>query len=267
MTNCSAPLPQTPPTESVNLLLKSLRLPHMHHHWQELERQALQQQWTYAQFLLAVCEYEATQRYQSRVQRALKDAHLPPAKALSNFDFDRCPTLNPAAVIQLAQDTAWLKRGENLLLFGPSGAGKTHLAAAIARSLLELGVRVRFLSASALVQLLQAAKLGLQLQAALLKLDKYDLLILDDLSYVKKSEAETSVLFELIAHRYELKSLIITANHPFSAWDTIFSDSTMTVAAVDRLVHHAVILEIQVESFRQQTAKQRVLADDKNRPK
>jgi DNA replication protein DnaC len=117
------------------------------------------------------------------------------------------------------------------------------------------------------VQLLQAAKLGLQLQAALLKLDKYDLLILDDLSYVKKSEAETSVLFELIAHRYELKSLIITANHPFSAWDTIFSDSTMTVAAVDRLVHHAVILEIQVESFRQQTAKQRVLADDKNRPK
>jgi DNA replication protein DnaC len=165
--------------------------------------------------LLAVCEYEATQRYQSRVHRALKEAQLPPAKALSNFDFSRCPTLNPASVMQLAQDTTWLKRGENLLLFGPSGVGKTHLAAAIARSLVELGARVRFLSATTLVQLLQAAKASLQLQSALLKLDKYDLLILDDLSYVKKSESETSVLFELIAHRYEFKSLMITANHPF----------------------------------------------------
>jgi DNA replication protein DnaC len=217
--------------------------------------------------LLAVCEYEATQRYQSRVHRALKAAQLPPAKALSNFDFSRCPTLNPASVMQLAQDTTWLKRGENLLLFGPSGVGKTHLAAAIARSLVELGARVRFLSATTLVQLLQAAKASLQLQSALLKLDKYDLLILDDLSYVKKSEAETSVLFELIAHRYELNSLMITANHPFSAWDDIFSDSTMTVAAVDRLVHHAVILEIQADSFRQQTAKQRSFAEVHKRPK
>lgn len=267
MTNCSVPLAQTTAIESLNLLLKSLRLPHIHHQWQELERQALQQGWTHAQFLLAVCEYEATQRYQSRVHRALKEAQLPPAKALSNFDFSRCPTLNPASVMQLAQDTTWLKRGENLLLFGPSGVGKTHLAAAIARSLVELGARVRFLSATTLVQLLQAAKASLQLQSALLKLDKYDLLILDDLSYVKKSESETSVLFELIAHRYEFKSLMITANHPFSAWDDIFSDSTMTVAAVDRLVHHAVILEIQADSFRQQTAKQRSFADVQKRPK
>lgn len=168
---------------------------------------------------------------------------------------------------QLAHDTVWLKRADNLLLFGPSGVGKTHLAAAIGRSLVELGARVRFLSATALVQLLQAAKANLQLQATLLKLDKYDLLILDDLSYVKKSEAETSVLFELIAHRYELKSLLITANHPFSAWDEIFSDPTMTVAAVDRLVHHAVILEIQAESFRQQTAKQRSMDNDPKRTK
>lgn len=267
MTNSSVPLPQTSAIESLSLLLKSLRLPHIHKQWQELERQALQQGWTHAQFLLAVCEHEATQRYQSRVERALKDAQLPPAKAFSNFDFARCAPLNPATVMQLAQDTAWLKRGENLLLFGPSGVGKTHLAAAMGRALVELGARVRFLSATTLVQLLQAAKANLHLQQALLKFDKYDLLILDDLSYVKKSEAETSVLFELIAHRYELRSLMITANHPFSAWDDIFTDSTMTVAAVDRLVHHAVILEIQAESFRQQTAKQRSLSDEKKRSK
>jgi DNA replication protein DnaC len=193
----------------------------MKQQWQELERQALQQGWTHAQFLLVLCEVEATQRYQARVQRALKEAHLPPAKAFSNFDFSRCPGVHQPTVMQLSQDNSWLNRGDNLLLFGSSGVGKTHLAAAIGRCLIELGATVKFLSATTLVQLLQAAKANLQLQSALLKLDKFDLLILDDLSYVKKSETETSVLFELIAHRYELKSLMITANHPFSAWDNI----------------------------------------------
>lgn len=253
--------------ETLSLLLKSLKLPHIKNQWQDLERQALHQGWTHAQFLLALCEYEATQRYQARVQRSLKDAHLPPAKAFSNFDFTCCPTLNPASVLSLANDKAWLKRGDNLLVFGASGVGKTHLAAAIGRGLVELGARVKFYSATTLVQLLQAAKSNLQLQSALLKLDKYDLLILDDLSYVKKSEAETSVLFELIAHRYELRSLMITANHPFSAWDDIFMDATMTVAAVDRLVHHAVIVEIQAASFRQQTAMQRAAPNEAKQSK
>lgn len=251
--------------QTLSTLLKSLKLSHMLQQWSDLERQALQQSWTHAQFLQALCEHEQTQRYQSRVQRALKEAHLPPAKALSNYEFARCPSLNPVTLTQLAQDTQWLKRGENLLLFGPSGVGKTHLAAAIGRSVIDLGARVKFYSATELVQFLQVAKAQLQLPAALLKLDKYDLLILDDLSYVKRSESETSVLFELIAHRYELRSLLITANHPFSAWDSIFSDTTMTIAAVDRLVHHALIVEIQAESFRQQAAKHRSQQDAKNR--
>jgi DNA replication protein DnaC len=159
--------------------------------------------------------------------------------------------------MQLAQDVGWLERSENLLVFGPSGVGKTHLAAAMGRAMVELGKRVKFSSATALVQQLQYAKLQLQLPSALTKLDRFDLLIVDDVGYVKKTEAETSVLFELIAHRYERRSLLITANQPFSQWDSIFADSMMTVAAVDRLVHHALILEIQAESFRKQSALDR----------
>jgi DNA replication protein DnaC len=159
--------------------------------------------------------------------------------------------------MQLAQDVGWLERSENLLVFGPSGVGKTHLAAAMGRAMVELGKRVKFSSATTLVQQLQYAKLQLQLPAALTKLDRFDLLIVDDVGYVKKTEAETSVLFELIAHRYERRSLLITANQPFSQWDAIFADSMMTVAAVDRLVHHALILEIQAESFRKQSALDR----------
>lgn len=156
--------------------------------------------------------------------------------------------------MQLADDPAWLGRAENLMLFGASGVGKSHLAAAVARRMVEFGKRVKFYAALALVQQLQQAKLQLQLQSMLKKLDRFDLLVLDDLGYVKKTEAETSVLFELIAHRYERKSLLITANQPFSHWDAIFTDSMMTVAAVGRLVHHALIVDIHSESYRKQAA-------------
>ena len=123
--------------------------------------------------------------------------------------------------------------------------------------MIALEKRVKFFSAITLVQQLQAAKQQLQLPSTLIKLDRFDLLIIDDIGYVKKSDDETSVLFELIAHRYERRSLMITANHPFSEWDSIFSDSMMTVAAVDRLVHHALIIEINAESFRKQAAQNR----------
>ena len=226
----------------------------MKQQWQSLETQARQQGWSYGQFLQALCEYEQQQRYSARVERYLRDSQLPSSKSLANFDFAYCPTVNQALVLNLAQDSGWLQRGENLLIFGPSGVGKTHLASAIGRSLIELGQRVKFTSATCLVQQLQQAKAELQLPQLLAKLDKYNLLLVDDIGYVKRSEAETSVLFELISHRYEIKSLLITSNQTFSDWDTIFADSTMTVAAIDRLVHHAVILEIQAQSFRQKEA-------------
>ena len=192
-----------------------------------------------------------------RLKRALQEAQLPAAKTVSNFDWDHVPKLNPAPLMQLATDTGWLERAENCLIFRPSGVGKTHVAAALARAIVELGKRAKFFTATALVQQLQQAKLQLQLPALLKKLDRFDLLVIDDLGYVKKSEAETSVLFELVAHRYERRSLLITANQPFSQWDTIFADDMMTVAAVDRLVHHALIVEIHTDSYRKRAAAKR----------
>lgn len=251
------PTSENNPYQSLSLYLKQLRLSHMLSSWQTIEQQAIAEQWSYAQFLLTLCQLEADRRFQVRLQRALSEAHLPLGKSFTNFEFSHCPTLNAAALMQFVEHTRWLEQAENLILLGPSGVGKTHLAAAVAQRAIHSGKRVKFFSATALVQQLQYAKLQLQLPALLTKLDHFDLLILDDLGYVKKDEAETSVLFELIAHRYERRSLLITANQPFSQWDTIFSDSMMTVAAVDRLVHHALIIEIQAESFRKQAALER----------
>jgi DNA replication protein DnaC len=229
----------------------------MKRQWQTLESKARQEGWSYGQFLQALCEVEQQQRYTARVERYLRDSGLLRNKSFANFDFALCPTVNQGSLFQLAQNSRWLQQGENLLLIGPSGVGKTHLAIAVGRSLIELGHRVKFTSATFLVQQLQQAKSELQLPHLFAKLDKYDLLIIDDIGYVKRSEAETSVLFELIAHRYEIKSLLITSNQTFSEWDAIFADATMTVAAIDRLVHHATIIEIQTQSFRQKTALSR----------
>ena len=139
-------------------------------------------------------------------------------------------------------------------MFGPPGGGKSHLAAALGLALVEKGWRVLFTRTTDLVQRLQIARRDLQLEAAIAKLDKYHLLILDDLAYVTKDQAETSVLFELIAARYERRSMLITANQPFGEWGKIFPDQAMTLAAMDRLVHHATILEMNVESYRRKAA-------------
>jgi DNA replication protein DnaC len=182
------------------------------------------------------------------------ESRLPPGKTLDNFEFTAVPMLSKAHVTALAAGDTWLEKGVNLLVFGPPGSGKSHLAAALGRALIESGFRVLFLRTTDLVQRLQAARQTLQLEATLARLDKYDLLILDDLSYVTKDQTETSVLFELIATRYERRSLMITANQPFDEWTKVFPDPAMTVAAIDRLVHHATIFELNGESYRRRTA-------------
>ena len=157
----------------------------------------------------------------------------------------------------LTAGDSWLEKGANLLLFGPPGGGKSHLAAAIGLALVENGWRVLFMRTSDLVQRLQIARRELALESALAKLDKYHLLILDDIVYVTKDQAETSVLFELIGTRYERRSMLITANQPFGEWGKAFPDQAMTLAAIDRLVHHSSIFEMNVESYRRRAALDR----------
>jgi DNA replication protein DnaC len=152
-------------------------------------------------------------------------------------------------------DDALLRtQGSNLLLFGPPGVGKSHLVCAIGNGLTDRGYRVHFTRTSYLVQRLQVARSEMRLPAEIARLDRFDLLILDDLSYVRRDQAETSVLFEQIAARYERKSRAITANQPFSGWDQVFPEVAMTLAAVDRLMHDSTIFELNVESYRRRTA-------------
>jgi DNA replication protein DnaC len=165
--------------------------------------------------------------------------------------------VSKAQVMALAADDSWLDEGTNLLFFGPHGAGKTHLLVAVALALIEKGRRVLFVRTTDLVQQLQAARRELALENAIAKLDKYHLLVLDDISYVRKDQAETSVLFELIAARYERRSIGITANQAFGEWGNVFPDQAMTLAVIDRLVHHAIIFEMNVdESYRHRKARE-----------
>lgn len=243
-----------PHTSTLPVLLKQLKLSTMRSLWESYLDKANEQGWDPATYLTALCEEEVNQRYTRRINRFFKEARLPPGKTMSSFDFSEIPAVDSGTIEALSSDSSWVERSENLLFFGPSGTGKTHLAVAICNGLIEQSVRVRYYQATALVQELQRARAELLLEKAFTRLDKYRVLILDDIGYVKKSDAETHVLFELIAHRYESGSMIITANHPFSEWDRIFTDTMMTVAAIDRLVHHASIIEIKAESFRRKQA-------------
>src|SRR5205814_2221399 len=178
-------------------------------------------------------------------------------KTLDTFEFEAVPMISRAQIMAITAGDAWLEKGANLLLFGPPGGGKSHLASAIGLALIENGWRVLFTRTTDLVQKLQVARRELGLEAAIDRLDRFHLLILDDLAYVTKDQAETSVLFELISARYERRSMLITANQPFGEWGKVFPDPAMTLAAVGRLVHHASIFEMNVESYRRREAIER----------
>jgi hypothetical protein len=239
------------------LLLKSLSLPGMCANWENQAKLAEESCWSYPEYLASLSNQEVALRRGKRIARHIKEAKLPPGKTLSSFDFKAAKSVNVAQISALSDNTAWVKNAHNLVIFGPSGVGKSHLASAIAHRLIEHGMRALFTQTTSLVQKLQQARASYRLPEAIAKLSHIPLLILDDIGYVKKDDAETSVLFELIADRYESTSLIITANQPFSEWDQIFPSSSMAVAAIDRLVHHATIINIQDNSYRTPQAQTR----------
>lgn len=236
------------------IMLSELRLPTIKRLWADLAEQSNREGWPAERFLGALLAHEIAERETRRLARARADSQLPPGKSLAEFDFAAVASLSKAHIMALAEADSWIAQGHNLLAFGPPGVGKTHLVAGIGHALVDRGYKVLFTRTSDLVQRLQAARRDLRLPAELAKLDRFDLLALDDLSYMRRDQAETSVLFELIAERYERKSIAITANAPFSAWDEVFPDKAMTLAAVDRLVHHATILELNVDSYRRRAA-------------
>ena len=241
----------------LGIMLNELRLPTIKTLWPEFAARADKEGWPAARFLAAIAEHELAERDRRRIERHLAEARLPPGKSLDCFDFEAVPMVSKAQVMAMASGEAWLATGANLLLFGPPGGGKSHLAAAIGLALVENGWKVLFTRTTDLVQKLQVARRDLALEATIARLDRFDLLILDDLAYVTKDQAETSVLFELISARYERRSMLITANQPFGEWGKVFPDPAMTLAAVDRLVHHATILEMNVESYRRRVALER----------
>jgi len=206
--------------------------------------------------LLEVCELEATDRRARRIARLRAAAKLPPGKTFTTFDEKRLPRPLVQQLRTLATGQ-FLERAGNVLTFGLPGVGKSHAACALGHALVEAGHSVLFARTYQLIQELLAAKRDLVLPCLLRKLDAFELLVLDDLGYVRQSAEEAEVLFTLLAERYERRSLLITSNLVFSDWDRIFKNPLTTAAAIDRLVHHAVILEFAVPSFRTEDAQKR----------
>jgi len=234
----------------LKVMLKELRLATFSQNLDSYQNQAIEKTWSYSEFLSKLCEQELARRFQTRTSKWTREARLPAGKSFATLNFADLPKAVQQPIHRLKDDHQWALQAGNVLLIGPSGVGKSHIAAALGYHLIERGVRVKWLSAGELVQQLQKAKKELDLMTYMTRLDKYPVLIIDDIGYVKKSDGETQVLFEFIAHRYESGSLIITSNQPFSQWDQIFPDALMTVAAVDRIIHHASIIEVEGGSYR-----------------
>lgn len=240
----------------VNLLacLKELHLPTMRARFEDQARQAEQETWSYVQYLLELSQQECAARRIRRTERWLRDSQLLLSKDLPSFDLKRLPA-KVARQLRTLLDGTFLDRHENVLVFGCSGSGKTHLLSALGQELIRAGRKMYFCTCDLLVQELLAAKRDLKLPKVLKRFRAYEGLLIDDIGYVQQSREEMEVLFTLLAERYERGSVLLTSNLPFSKWETIFKDPMTTAAAIDRLVHHSVILELNIPSYRLEQAK------------
>jgi len=230
-------------------------LPTLRECFEELAQRALQESSSYQQYLLELVERECQARVTKRTERMLRDSRLPLEKDLASFDMARLPAKVSRQVRTLVEGS-FVDRRENLLLFGKTGTGKTHLLSAIAQELVRAGRRGVSWPCALLVQELLKAKRDLKLRQVLKQMSKCEVLLIDDIGYVQQSREEMEVLFTLLADRYERGTVMLTSNLPFSKWETIFKDPMTTAAAIDRLVHHSVILELNIASYRLEAAKQ-----------
>ncbi len=234
--------------------LRELHLPTFRECFQDAAGRAQQESLSYEQYLLDLAQRECEVRRMNRIDRLLRQSKLPLEKNLDSFELSRLP-VKVARQVRTLLDGGFVDRRENLLAFGKSGSGKTHLLAGIAQELVRRGRKVYFSTCSLLVQDLLIAKRDLKLSRVIKRLSGFDALMIDDIGYVQQSREEMEVLFTLLAERYERGSIMLTSNLAFSKWEAIFKDPMTTAAAIDRLVHHSVILELNIPSYRLEQAK------------
>lgn len=233
---------------------RELRLPMFREHFESLAERAVQEPLSHTKYLSELTDLECQARRESRIARLMHQSRLPSSKTWHNFQWTRLP-LQVARQMESLRDGSFLDRRENLLLFGKPGSGKSHCLCALGEQLVHQGRSILFTTCSLLVQELLVAKRDLRLPKVIKRLLRFDGLIIDDLGYVQQSREEMEVLFTLLAERYERGSVMLTSNLPFSKWEQIFKDAMTTAAAIDRLVHHSVILELNVPSYRLENAK------------
>ena len=246
----------SPVTEALSGLLSSLRLPGFVRCHAEMASQAGQEGWSFEQYLRELAEIEIEERKQRRIERLRKRSGLPSEKALATLETKRLPA-PVRRQLPLLCEGGFVERGENVLAFGLPGRGKSHLLCAIGNELILRGFSVLFVPAFKLVQRLLVAKRTLELESTLKKLDRFDAVILDDIGYIQQSREEMEVLFTFLSERHERRTVMITSNLVFSEWDRIFKDPLTTACAIDRLVHHATILELTGRSYRSDAAEKR----------
>lgn len=247
--------PATSPVESLGIMMRSLKLPAFARYAEEIAQKAEREGWTFGRYLHHLAELEIHERRRRRIERLLHASDLPREKTLATLKRSRLPA-KVAKTLPTLCDGGFVERGDNVLAFGLPGRGKTHLVCALGHELVQRGHRVLFTPTFAIVQRLLAAKRDLRLEKELAVLDRFDAVILDDIGYVQQSRDEMEILFTFLAERYERRSVIITSNLLFSEWDRIFKDPMTTAAAIDRLVHHSVILEMTGPSVRADEAEQ-----------
>lgn len=240
----------------LNKLLDELHLPVFKSNYEDTAKVAVSNQYSYAQYLqeLAVLEYE--ERNTKRIERMIRESNLLHGKTINSFERERLPVKVKAQLNALLEG-CFTDRTENVLIFGTPGTGKSHLLCAIGYRLITQNKRVLFRNCNILVQELLAARQDLKLPQLLKRLSKFDALIIDDIGYIQQSREEMEVLFTLLADCYERTSVMLTSNLAFSEWDKIFKDPMTTAAAIDRLVHHSIILELNIPSYRLESAKKK----------